>query len=213
MEVSFVSTTAAKASDPRQVPIVNGQLIYLTDKNIHYYDSGSHRICVSGVVRVAELPTTGQQENIIYVVVDANGVATSSIWDSTSSSYIPISANVATVATAGLVKPDGTTITIANDGTISSHNPVTSLPARSITYDNTTSGTTATNAQGAIDEIAETANSAQSDADYAMTQIVTLNNTVADLQTRLAAVEAIAARALMTEDPASEQNGTETIYV
>lgn len=210
MDVKFYATTSSRLPS---LPVINGQLIYLEDIDASYYDMGNSRHPISGVRLVSALPSTGQQANMLYVVIDQGGTAKASVWDSTSQTYKSLSSDIATTANAGLVKPDGTTITISNDGTISCHAEVTSLPATAITYDNTTSGTTATNAQGALDEIAagvddaaDKATGAQQDADYALTQLGTVISTIEAMETRLQAVEAIAARALITEDPVSQNN-------
>lgn len=209
MDVKFYATTSAKLPT---LPIVNGQLIYLEDKEAAYYDMGNSRNPISGVRLVSTLPATGQKD-ILYAVIDSNGNATASIWDPTTSTFKPLSGQIATTSSIGLVKPDGTTITITNDGTISCHAEVTSLPASSITYDNTASGTTATTAQGALDELAATlsqvstiANGAASDADSALRGLGTLGDTVDSLITRIVALEAVAARAIITEDPVSNSS-------
>lgn len=202
MDVRFYATTSAKLPT---LPVVNGQLIYLEDKEASYYDMGNSRHPLSGVKFVPSLTGTGQ-ENMLYVVIDNQGHATASVWDSTSSSYLPLTGQIATTTSIGLVKPDGTTITITNDGTISCHAEVTSLAASAITYDNTASGTTATNAQDALDEIvsdvdsvSSVANSAASDADQALRGVGTINETLESMEARLQAVEAVAAIALTTE--------------
>lgn len=205
MDVKFYTTTSAKLPT---LPVVNGQLIYLEDKEAAFYDMGSSRHTISGVKQVTALPSTGQA-NILYVRIDNDGNALASIWDDGSVGYKSVGGAIATTATLGVVKPDGTTITVSADGTISTHLEVTSLPASSITYDNTTSGTTATDAQGALDEIAALAASAYSLADTANTsastalaQLETLfNTTLPALVTRIESLEATAARALITEDP------------
>lgn len=164
MDVKFISTTSDRLPE---LPIVNGQLVYLSDKNASYYDIAGSRLFISGVRLVTSLPATGQ-ENVLYVIISQSGYVNSYIWDSTITDYRPISGEVATVDQLGLVKPDGTTITIASDGTISSHAPVDTLPATSITYDNMTSQLAATNVQLAIDEVSQNANDASASASTAI---------------------------------------------
>lgn len=207
MDVKFYATTSANLPD---LPVVNGQLIYLEDKESAFYDMGNSRRALSGVKLVSSLPVTGQQD-ILYTLIDDDGRATASIWNPTTSGYVALSGQIATTASVGLVKPDGTTITIGSDGTISCHAEVTSLPASSITYDNSASGTTAVNAQGALDELASgvdaaanAADAAQGDATSALSQLSTLTGTTLPaLISRLEAVEAVAAIALTTEGTSS----------
>ena len=66
--------------------------------------------------------------------------------------------DIATTSVAGIVKPDGTTIAIEADGTISVDASV--LEAGNIDYDNTSSGLTADDVQDAIDEVNTKAESA-----------------------------------------------------
>ena len=202
MDVKFYTTTSAKLPT---LPIVNGQLIYLEDKDSGYYDMGNSRHYMSGVRLVSTLPSTGAKD-VLYIQIDNSGRATSSVWDETTSQFVSLSGQIATTTDVGVVKPDGTTITIDSNGTISSHEAVQSLPASSITYDNTTSGTTATNAQDALDEISgvanqglDTAQIAVANASTALNRLDAMDSVVSDILTRLAAVEAVANRALITE--------------
>ena len=160
MEVKFISTTSSRLSE---LPIINGQLIYLSDLNGTYYDIGSARMFISSMRVVSELPQTGQ-ENVLYGVINAAGHVDASIWDPTSSQYVMLSGYAATVNTLGLVKPDGTTIKIDANGVIS----CPSLPSSVITYDNTTSGLSSTVVQGAIDEVKTIASGAATLASTAL---------------------------------------------
>lgn len=210
MDVRFYTTTSSKLPS---LTIANGQLIYLSDKDAAYYDMGGSRRPLSGMRLVQQLPEVGQQD-IIYVVIDSStGYANASIWDSSTSQYVPVSGKLATVAQVGLVKPDGTTITIDSNGTISCHAEVTTLPASSITYVNTTSGYASTAVQGALDEAAgvaasalanaasasSAASAAQSTADSAVASASTALAQISALAARVADLEAVAARAIITE--------------
>lgn len=223
MDVRFISTTSSRLSE---LPIVAGQLIYLSDITASYYDIGGQRLFLSGVRVVAQLPQTGQQ-NVLYAVVNASGYVDSYIWDSSVSEYRMLSGYVATVNNLGLVKPDGTTITIDNNGVISCHAEVTTLPSSAITYDNTISGLSATNAQAAFDEVntvatgaaasassaislaadasaiatsaSEAAANASTAANAAQAAVAAQSTAIADIFSRLSAVEAVADIALTVE--------------
>ena len=218
MDVRFTTTTSSKLS---QLTVTNGQLIYLSDQDAAYYDMGGQRKPLSSMRVVSSLPSTSvAQEGILYAVIDSDGHADASLWSASRAEYVPLSGYVATATAVGLVKPDGTTITIDANGTISCHPEVTTLPASSITYDNTTSGLTADDAQDAIDEVLDIANTASStasqaasdasaaqatasqassDASAAQTAASQAQQAVAALESRLQAVEAVAAIALTTE--------------
>ncbi len=218
MDVRFISTTSSKLS---QLAVSNGQLIYLADLDASYYDMAGQRRPLSSMRVVSSLPSTSvAQEGVLYAVINNDGHADASIWSASMSRYVPLSGYAATATTLGLVKPDGTTITIDANGTISCHPEVTSLPASSITYDNTSSGLTADDAQDAIDEVLGVANTASStasqaasdasaaqatasqaasDASAAQTAASQAQQAVAALEARLQAVEAVAAIALTTE--------------
>lgn len=70
MEVKFTSTTKQNLNS---LPIVNGQLIAVSDRDEYYYDLGSERRSVSGVVVRSSLPATGQT-NKLYIVSDNNEI-------------------------------------------------------------------------------------------------------------------------------------------
>ena len=93
MDVKFTSTTSARLS---QLPITNGQIIYLSDKDASFYDIGNTRRSVSGVKFVASLPQSGVTD-IIYVVI-SNGDAVLYVWDTTSSTFLSISGGGSTPA-------------------------------------------------------------------------------------------------------------------
>lgn len=62
---------------------------------------------------------------------------------------------IATTEVAGKVKPDGTTITVTEDGTISAVSGSSSVAAADVSFDDSTAGTGATNVQDAIDYLAD----------------------------------------------------------
>ena len=66
MDVKFITTTAEKLS---AVPVVNGQIIALSDQSAYYYDMGDERRCVSGQMIVDKLPEIGQT-GIWYISLD-----------------------------------------------------------------------------------------------------------------------------------------------
>lgn len=167
MEVKFIATTSAKLSE---LSIVSGQLIYLSDLNATYYDMGTSRRLMSSMRLMPALPSTSiAQEGVLYGVVNAAGNIEASVWDASASTYRCLSGYKATTTSLGLVQPDGTTITVDANGVISCHAEVTSLPATSITYDNSVSGLTATNAQLAFDEIKSLTDDAAASASTAIT--------------------------------------------
>ena len=187
MDVKFITTTSNKLSE---LPIVSGQLIYLSDINATYYDMSGDRNPISSMRVVASLPLTGQ-EGVLYGVVNAAGHVDASIWDESNSVYRQLSGYVATTTSVGLVKPDGTTITIDNDGTV--HATVTtSLAATAVTYDNTVSGLAATNVQDAFDEIASTVSGFQT--------------TFTSYEARLQALEELSEIVLTTEGSSTAVN-------
>lgn len=89
-------------------------------------------------------------------------------WEKIGDTYLKVA--VATIEEPGIVKPDGTTITVTTDGTISS------VPeeASEISYSNETSQLSAKNVQAGIDELAEATDTldsrlTQTDANLATT--------------------------------------------
>ena len=193
MKVEYIATTSDKLSE---LSVVNGQLIYLSDGDASYYDMGGVRRPLSSMKLVPALPSTvNAQENMIYGVVNASGNVDASIWDANASTYRSLSGYVATTSSLGLVRPDGTTITIDANGVISCHADVTSLPSSAITYDNTTSGLAATNAQLAIDEVKTISDDATASASSAMSQAQTAAQSAANASTAAAAAQQNAANA------------------
>ena len=212
MDVKFTQTTSEKLSS---LSIINGQLIYLIDKDASYYDIGGARRPIASVKLVNALPTSAQvQEGMLYIVISNDGKADASIWNPSTSSFASLSGHIATTSSVGLVKPDGTTITITSDGTISCHAEVTTLPASNITFDNTTSGLASTAVQGALDEVSVTASGAATSAAAASAAAAGAatsaaaaqatasgaSTAVAALELRVAALEALAERVLIVED-------------
>lgn len=215
MDVRYVATTSDKLSE---LAIVNGQLIYLSDLNATYYDMGNSRRLVSSMRIVSSLPSTSvAQEGVIYGVVNGAGRVDATVWDASASTFRQMTGYVATTSTLGLVKPDGTTIVIDSNGTISTQ--ITAVPASVVTYDNTASGLSSTSAQLAIDEVASTASQAAASASNASDVAAAASTAaaaastvassaldlarqastaIASMETRLQAVEAVASIALTT---------------
>lgn len=148
MDVKFISTTSDRLPD---LPIVSGQLIYLSDEIGTYYDIAGHRNFISGFRLVSELPNTGH-ENVLYGIINDSGVVDAYIWDPDNSEFVMLSGYAATADRLGLVMPDGETITIDENGVISVAS-ISSIDAEDVTFDNTTSGLSSTNVQAAIDEV------------------------------------------------------------
>lgn len=195
MDVKFITTTSSRLPE---MPVVNGQLIYLSDINATFYDMAGIRVFISSTRLVDELPTVGQ-ENILYCIINNAGHIDSYMWDPVTSTYKQLSGYAATTTTLGLVKVDGTTITIDSNGTISGHPPVETLPASAITYDNTISGLSATNVQLGLDELTVDVNSATTTAESALTMATGATTALESLELRVVALEQIAAIALTTE--------------
>lgn len=63
MNVQFITTTSEKLS---ALPVVNGQIIALSDRSGYYYDMGDTRYTASTVEFVDELPATGVI-NTVYI--------------------------------------------------------------------------------------------------------------------------------------------------
>lgn len=203
MDVRFIATTSGKLSE---LSVVNGQLIYLSDKNATYYDMGGTRRFMSSMRVVPALPSTSDaQEGVLYGVVNASGRVDASVWDASASTFRSLSGYVATTNSLGLVQPDGTTITIDANGVISCHAEVTSLPSSSVTYDNTTSGLSATNAQAAIDEVKTISSNAASSASSAVSQAQQAATDAANAATSAAAAQQNAANASTAAQEAQAQ--------
>lgn len=95
MDVKFITTTAAKLST---VPVADGQIIALSDKDAYYYDMGSIRHRASSTSHLTSLPATGQTD-VLYVITSSEDVGIY-IWNDTSFECIS-SPNVDTTNTAG----------------------------------------------------------------------------------------------------------------
>ena len=119
------------------IPIVDGQIILSTDENFIYLDNGNRRI---------------QYKN--------NGISSGVQYDNTTSGLagedvqsaideLSDRTQIATTSKAGIVKPDGTSITINSSGKISAQ----SQTASTVSYSNTSSGLSSNKVQGAIDEL------------------------------------------------------------
>ena len=192
MTIKYIATTSDKLSN---LPLSDGQLIYLKDINATYYDMSSSRRLMSSMRLVSALPSTAAaQEGVLYGVVNASGNVDASIWDSGTSIFRKLTGYVATTNSLGLVKPDGSTITIDANGTISC-----SPAATAVSYDNTSSGLTGQTVQAAIDEVNTIASGASTAVSNIQSFVAAATTALADLELRMQAVESIAAIALTTE--------------
>lgn len=170
MNVKFTCTTSDKLSN---ILIHNGQLIYVTDSQEVYQDFNSARRKYTDVYFVNSIDGITGITGKLYVVISNSGKADAYVWNASTSTFVAISSPIATESVPGLVKPDGTTITIDSNGTISA----VGGQASSVTYDNTVSGLAATNVQTAVDEVAALGS--------------TLSAGVSDLNTRLELLESL----------------------
>jgi len=192
MDVKFITTTSSRLSE---LPIVSGQLIYLSDVIATYYDMGGARNFISSVRLVHSLPEGGGQSNTLYCIVNDSGCIDAYMWDADGTRYRQVSGYAATTDRLGLVKPDGTTITIDSSGTISCHAPVDTLPASAITYDNTTSHLAATNVQAGLDEVNSIAKGAVASASSAISAADAASQAAADASSAAASATSIATSA------------------
>lgn len=193
MDVRYIATTSGRLSE---LAIVDGQLIYLTDLNATYYDMGSSRRLVSSMRVVSSLPSTSvAQEGVIYGIVNGSGRIDAAIWDAGASTFRQMTGYVATTSSLGLVKPDGTTITIDSNGTISCQQ-TTDLPADHVTYDNSETGLASTSVQGAIGDVKTIADNASSAASTAL-------STAQAASAAAAAASTVASDALSTAQSAT----------
>lgn len=151
MDVKFISTTSTRLPD---VPFLNGQIIYVSDKADTYYDLGNARHRLSNVAILNEYPqdTSELELEMLYVILDEDSNIQIGILDPNTHQFKVISGYIATSSSVGLVRPDNTSIIIDDEGVISAQ-AVTSMPARSVTYDNTSSGFEGSNVQDVLDEI------------------------------------------------------------
>ena len=113
MNVKFTVTQRDKLDS---IPITNGQLLYLADENLAYYDMLNNRLCINGMRLVDGMPDTGY-EQILYIDVSTDPWACY-LWSAQEEKFEAISGAIATEDTFGIVKPDGVTIVI-NEGVIS----------------------------------------------------------------------------------------------
>lgn len=88
MDVEFISVSKEKLDT---VPIIDGQIIAVDNKDECYYDIHGIRRSVGGQLLVKSLPEQGR-DNILYVVNDSSDKSKSGlfIWDSATNSYCPI---------------------------------------------------------------------------------------------------------------------------
>jgi len=82
MDVQFITTSRARIDS---LPVVNGQLIYLFDENMSYYDMNNVRNPVSSVREVNGLPQTGYPE---FLYVDTSTTPRNTyVWNSTTEEF------------------------------------------------------------------------------------------------------------------------------
>ena len=91
MDVKFI---AVPSNSLATVPVVNGQIIALTDVPGYFYDMSSTRMQISSVINVATLPVSGQS-NTVYTVTtgDTNHGKGTYLWDATELEWVPVSVN------------------------------------------------------------------------------------------------------------------------
>lgn len=118
------------------IPIVDGQIILSTDENFIYLDNGNQRIQYRNNGLASGVQYVNTQSGLSGTDVQA---AIDEVADRT---------NIATVVNAGIVKPDGTTIKINTSGVIRAEST-----GANVSYNNSTTHMTATDVQGAIDEL------------------------------------------------------------
>lgn len=244
MKVQFATAPAARLND---VPVVNGQIVSISDGSGYYYDMGGVRRPAAGVVPVSSLPIVGQS-NLIYLLLLSNK-AKCYVWNATSQDYLIVGGDVdveamtysaydqlstaekndgtirfvtnkpgnvanviylnsvewctapslATTQQAGIVKVDGTSITIDNQGTISGLSA-----ASEIAYSNTTSHMVATTVQAAIDELKQSsggstaATTSYNNATSGL-QATNVQAAIDELLGKITTLEAAAARSLDVE--------------
>lgn len=131
--VTFLRDTTNNIAN---IPIVDGQIILSTDENFIYLDNGNQRI---------QYRNNGVASGVQYINT-SSGLSSTDTQGAVDE--LAERTNIATTGTAGIVKVDGTTITIT-EGTISAPQQ----EADDVDYDNTTSGLIATDVQAAIDEL------------------------------------------------------------
>ena len=125
MYIYYSTTTSDKLSE---VPLVNGQLIFVQDMGLEYYDMNGVRKLVSSVKLVDAFPSTSvAQEGVIYGMINSSGNIDAALWDSSASTFRMLSSPLATTSVAGLMsssdkaKLNGiATGATANTGTVTS---------------------------------------------------------------------------------------------
>lgn len=123
-------------SNIENIPIVDGQIILSTDENFIYLDNGNQRIQYRNNGLASGIQYDNTQSGLSGTTVQS---AIDEVADRT---------NIATVVNAGIVKPDGTTIKINSSGVIRAE-----ASGSGVSYNNSTTHMTATDVQGAIDEL------------------------------------------------------------
>lgn len=144
------------------IPIVDGQIILSTDENFIYLDNGNQRI--------------QYRNNGISSGVQYDNTTSGLAGDDVQSAIDELSARtqLATTSNAGIVKPDGISITVDANGKISTP----SQTASTISYSNTSSHLSANKVQGAIDELKSLIDQLADVVQNHSNQISTLNTTV-----------------------------------
>ena len=80
MVTKFLTTTAAKVNT---IPVVNGQIIALSDRPGWYYDMGNTRHSVTGDVIDTSLPARGETDTLYVINSATEGVSGVYIWSGT----------------------------------------------------------------------------------------------------------------------------------
>lgn len=153
MDVRFISVLSDRL---HTVPVIEGQVIALSDRDEYYYDLGGERRTASGQKCVKGLPKTGQP-NMLYIVNTGDVLTTGCYaWDSENEEFVCMaSPNVNTEVTStpssenvkayivGTTEPDTTTGELVKDTDIF-YNPYTGEITAKGFLGNATSSTSAT---------------------------------------------------------------------
>ena len=131
--VTFIRNTTENIAN---IPIVDGQIILSTDENFIYLDNGNQRI---------QYRNNGIASGIQYSNT-SSGLSADDVQEAIDE--VAGKTKVATTNRLGIVKPDGTSISINAQGVLS-----TSHTASGTSYNNSSSGMVANNVQAAIDEL------------------------------------------------------------
>ena len=144
------------------IPIVDGQIILSTDENFIYLDNGNQRI--------------QYRNNGISSGVQYDNTTSGLSGDDVQSAIDELSGRTqfATTSNAGIVKPDGISITVDANGKISTP----SQTASTISYSNTSSHLSANKVQGAIDELKNLIDQLTTTVQGHTTTLSTLSTTV-----------------------------------